>query len=210
MANQTQDPRTAELSAPEGRILDAARTLFFTYGFSAVSTDRLSKEAGVSKSSIYKYFGDMPGVFVAVVRREGDIYELGFDALPETSDAFWQTLMAFGERLLTLLNQGFCIQLDRMLHEEARKQPDLVRSFYSLAYGRAHSEVARLIQLGKDRGYVTKPQSAEDLADNLVSMWEGLSVVRSRLGLSERPFSNPQGWSAQCVRTLFEADARHL
>jgi TetR/AcrR family transcriptional repressor of mexJK operon len=194
------------VSATEGRILDAARELFFREGFSAVSTDRLSKEAGVSKTSIYKYFGDMAGVFAAVVTREGDAYQLGFGELPATKAAFWRDLVNFGERLLTLLNQGFCIQLDRMLHEEARKQPELVRRFYDLAYGRAHVELAGLIAHGQARGFVRKPQSADDLADNLLSMWEGLCVVRSRLGLSERPFADPAAWSKQCVKALFERD----
>ena len=77
----------------------------------------------MSKSSIYKYFGDMAGVFAAVVGREGDAYQLGFSELPEKQADFWRELVAFGERLLTLLNQGYCIQLDRMLHEEAMKLP---------------------------------------------------------------------------------------
>lgn len=196
------------LSGPESRILDAARALFFSEGFSAVSTDRLVREAGVSKTSLYKYFGDMAGVFAAVVRREGDVYRLGFEYLPETADDFWNELVGFGERLLTLLNQGFCIQLDRMLHEEARRQPELVRSFYGLAYGRGHSELTRMIAHGKASKFIMKPQPASDLADNLLSMWEGLCVVRSRLGLAERPFESPSSWAAQCVTTLFETDSK--
>ena len=201
---------TSGLSAPETRILDAAQSLFFAHGFSAVSTDRLSKEAGVSKSTIYKYFGDMAGVFAAVVRREGDVYHLAFETLPDTPVAYWCELVAFGDRLLTLLNQRFCIQLDKMLHEEARKQPDLIRTFYDLAYGRGHAEISRMIAHGQAKGFITKPQTASDLADNLLSMWEGLCVVRSRLGLSERPFADPAAWSRQCVATLFEMDAREF
>lgn len=210
MINHGPGNEPSGLSAPETRILDAARALFFAHGFSAVSTDRLSKEAGVSKTSIYKYFGDMTGVFAAVVRREGDVYQLGFDTLPDTAEAFWKSLISFGDRLLTLLNQSFCIQLDRMLHEEARKQPELVRSFYNLAYGRGQAELSRMIAHGKDKGFVTKPQSASDLADNLLSMWEGLCVVRSRLGISERPFTDPSAWSKQCVQALFERDAAEI
>ena len=210
MKNRGPETQPSGPSAPDTRILDAARSLFFAHGFSAVSTDRLSKVAGVSKSTIYKYFGDMAGVFAAVVRREGDNYQPGFDTLPGTADAFWASLVGFGDRLLTLLNQDFCMELDRMLHEEARKQPDLVRNFYDLAYGQGHSEVSRMIAHGKDKGFITKPQSAADLADNLLSMWEGLCLVRSRLGLADRPFADPKQWSRQCVKTLFERDAEHI
>jgi hypothetical protein len=43
-----------------------------------------------------------------------------------------------------------------------------------------------LIGYGQARGFVSKSGSPEAQADNLLSMWEGLQVVRSRLSLSER------------------------
>ncbi|NQX11048.1 TetR/AcrR family transcriptional regulator [Microbacteriaceae bacterium VKM Ac-2855] len=39
------------------RILDAATTLFYTEGITAVGVDRISSEAGVSKRSLYQHFG---------------------------------------------------------------------------------------------------------------------------------------------------------
>lgn len=39
------------------RILDAATTLFYTEGITAVGVDRISAEAGVSKRSLYQHFG---------------------------------------------------------------------------------------------------------------------------------------------------------
>jgi AcrR family transcriptional regulator len=207
MMNRAKSPPKGdpadELSATQLRILKTARDLFFAEGFSAVSTDRLSRDAGVSKTSIYKYFGDMGGVLSSVVRQEGDIYELHFDHLPDTAPAYWETLVGFGSRLLILLNSGVCIQFDRMLHEEARKHPDLVRRFYDAAYGRGHAEVTRFIAHGQARGFVTKPQAAEDLADHLLCMWDGLSYVRARLGLTDKPFANPGQWARQCVEALF-------
>lgn len=202
------DRTTSEVQAvgAEERILDAARALFLSDGFSGVSTDQLSRTAGVSKSSIYKYFGDMGGVLSAVVRREGDLFSIGVTSDPATPDAFWRALTTYGTNLLTLLNEAFCIQMDRVMHEEARRHPDLMRRFYDSAYGRGHQEIGDLIAIGKTRGYITKSQSAADLADNLLSMWSGLGCVRSRLGLQEQPREKPKVWARQCVRALFGED----
>jgi TetR/AcrR family transcriptional regulator, mexJK operon transcriptional repressor len=202
-------PHISSVNPPSAktRILDAARALFFAEGFSAVSTDRLSREAGVSKSTIYKYFGDMVGVLTALVTREGDHYALDFDLLPETAPAFWSELAGFGTRLLTLINSDFCVQCDRMLHEEARRNPELVRQFYDVAYGRGHAAISALLDHGKARGFVHKPQSAVALADNLLCMWEGLASVRSRLGLPPQPHAAPAMWSRQCIETLFPESA---
>ncbi|MGP1253216.1 MAG: TetR/AcrR family transcriptional regulator [Kiloniellales bacterium] len=190
-------------SDTEARIIAAARNLFIEHGFSAVSGDRLCKEARVSKTSLYKYFGDMTGVLAAVVMDEGDLFELRVVPEPETADAFWEALIGYGARLLTLLNRPFCIQLDRILHEEARANPGLAEAFYENAYGRGYRDIKSLIASGQRKGFIERGEPAEDLADHLLSMWEGLRLVRARLGLVELPFEEPDAWSRQCVKTLF-------
>jgi len=188
------------------RILDAACALFLADGFSAVTTDRLSRDAGVSKSTIYKYFGDMGGVLAAVAEREGDVFQAGVTAAAGTPAEFRRSLVAYGTNLLHLLNRERCIQLDRMLHEEARKHPEVARSFYDASYGRSHREVTALLSHARGRGFLLNPQDPADLADNLLSMWNGLSYVRTRLGLSERPYPDPAAWARQCVDALIALD----
>lgn len=193
-------------TATETRILEAARALFFSEGYAAATTDRLCKAAGVSKTSLYKYFGDMSGVLAAVVQQEGDFFLGKVDIEATTPTAFWRGLVSYGASLLRLLNEKDCVQFDQMLHEQARSHTDVARIFYDAAYGRGHREVTTMLAHGKTQGFIRKPQSAEDLADNLISMWEGLAFVRTRLGLMVTPFPAPGAWALQCVQTLFEAD----
>ena len=205
MPKKTADTDLPAAPSPtEARILEAARRLFFAEGFSAVSTDRLCKEAGVSKTSIYKYFGDMAGVLAAVVRREGDGFATGVAPRPETAEAFWRSLVAYGTNLLTLLNDREIIQFDKLLHEEARSHPDVGRSFYDSAFGRSHRDVTALIVHGQARGFVTKTQDSAALADHLICMWEGLACIRTRLGLIDKPYEDPRAWARQCVEALFD------
>jgi len=192
-------------SDTEVRIINAARDLFFQHGFSAVSGDQLCKAARVSKTSLYKFFGDMAGVLSAVVINEGDLFDLYVDEVPETEREFWKSLWSYGTRLLSLLNDPFCIQLDRMLHEEARANPALADSFYKNAYGKCHQDITALIALGQERGFLKNAEPAEDLADNLISMWEGLRFVRARLGRNDPPYPDPSSWSRQCLETLFSS-----
>jgi TetR/AcrR family transcriptional regulator, mexJK operon transcriptional repressor len=191
----------------ETRILDAARALFFTEGFGVVTTDRLCREASVSKTSLYKYFGDMGGVLAAVVKREGDAFTVGVDARPETPEALRAALVAYGTNLLTLLNQPFCVQFDQMMHEEARSRPEVARLFYDAAYGRSHREITALLADACARGLIRAEDDPAVLADNLISMWEGLGYVRTRLGLQARAAEEPSTWAAHCVRMLFSAVA---
>lgn len=201
---ETDGPKAISRLDTEERILIAARELFLEYGFAGVSGDLLCKHARVSKTSLYKYFGDMAGVLIAVVSREGDLFELNVDTAPETEAAFWDELSGYGTRLLSLLNTPFCISLDRTMHEEARRNPELAKRFYENAYGRGHKDITQLVQHGLDRGFFKQTVSAEDLADHLISMWEGLRFVRTRLGLTERPFETPEAWSKQCIDLLIK------
>lgn len=173
------------------------------HGFAPVSVDRLCRKARVSKTTLYKYFGDMAGVLAAVVIDEGEMFDLRVETEPPTEEAFWDALCGYGIRLLTLLNEPFCIRLDQMLHEEARANPGLAKAFYENAYGKAHADMTALIAHGQRQGFVARPEPADDLADQLISMWEGLRFVRARLGLTDKPFEAPERWSRQCVETLF-------
>ncbi len=204
---RTVTSKDLELQSPTAaRIVKTARELFFAEGYSAVTTDQLCKAAAVSKTSLYKYFGDMAGVLSAVVRIEGDGVGAGLIPEPRTVEEFWDSLITYGRNLLTLLNQRDIVQLDRMLHEQARKHLDVSQSFYDGAYGRSHVELTAMIRFGKDQGFVNRPQSSEQLAENLFCMWAGLAAVRTRLGLIHTPYSDPQTRARECVETLFERD----
>lgn len=197
--------RTADL---QGRILESGRELFLKEGFSAITTERLAREAGVSKTSIYKYFGDMSGVFQAVVRQTGTSFILGVPERPESAGAFHEALIRYGENLLKLLNRPDMIQFDRMLHEEARGNPQMARLFYDTAYGDSHRFLTNLIRYGQERKFTSTRADAGQLAEYLLCMWEGLAFVRARLGINRRPFASPRERAADCVETLFGGSTR--
>ncbi len=57
------------------RLVDKAIDLFYTYGFNAVGIDRILTEAGVTKTTFYKYFESKDDLLVAAVKRR-DRWEL--------------------------------------------------------------------------------------------------------------------------------------
>ena len=48
-------------------VLEAAKRLFVTHGFSSVSMDQIAADAGVSKLTVYSHFGDKEALFFASV-----------------------------------------------------------------------------------------------------------------------------------------------
>src|SRR5699024_2683527 len=62
------------MSSAERRdqILDVAKEIVANDGFLAVTMKRLAEEAGITRTLIYQQFGDLTGVFSALVEREFD------------------------------------------------------------------------------------------------------------------------------------------
>ena len=51
------------------QIFEGALQEFLVHGYTGTSMDRVAASAGVSKATIYNYFGDKEGLFIALVKR---------------------------------------------------------------------------------------------------------------------------------------------
>ena len=51
-------------------VLDAARDVFLTHGFSAATTDMIQQAAGVSKATVYAHYPTKEALFAAVIERQ--------------------------------------------------------------------------------------------------------------------------------------------
>jgi TetR/AcrR family fatty acid metabolism transcriptional regulator len=57
------------------RILEAAHEVFFRDGFMAANLDDVAQRAGVAKGTLYRYFESKAELYVAVLARDGAIFE---------------------------------------------------------------------------------------------------------------------------------------
>lgn len=96
--------RTARAERKRAAVLRAARTLFLG-GYDRVSTDAVAAAAGVSKRTVYDYFGDKKTIFVNVVSQEHAAVLAQVQAAIDeeiVDDApLEDTLVAFARRILT-------------------------------------------------------------------------------------------------------------
>lgn len=191
-------------SPSRSRILSAARELFFSRGFSRVSTDDLAQAASVSKATLYRHFDGLKGVLRAVVEAEVEGFEQGIPADIETAEELVAALLRFGFNLLSFLNQPEIIKFSQLMFEEARSHPDLAADFYASAYGRTQADLSRLLRQGLDLGFLKSELSASELAEQLLGLWEGFGFIRAILGLTSKPYEKPQEWSQKCVCTLLK------
>lgn len=184
------------------RILRAGRKLFFDLGFQRVSTDMIAKEASVSKSSLYKYFPNMSGLLKAVTEAEAVHFQAAEAKVVDTKGELRDELVRYGADLMRFLNRPEIIRFNQLMHEEARGNPDVAQAFYSAAYGQTLAHLEALFQQGFDKGFLSDSVSAEEMAMQIIGMWEGIPMVRVQMGMTKRPFPRPQEWSEKCADML--------
>ena len=131
----TEDTRT--------RILDAAIAAMSTHGLARLSLEDVAREAGVSRQTLYRYFGSRDALVAATILREEDDFIDRMVEAAEQHEEFRPALeAAIGAALLTAREHPL---LDRLLATE----PEALLPFLTTGRGpvlsAAHPVVARLL-----------------------------------------------------------------
>ncbi|MBE9109440.1 TetR/AcrR family transcriptional regulator [Nodosilinea sp. LEGE 07298] len=116
-----------------GAILTGALEVFTTYGYTAASMDRIAAVAGVSKSTLYTYFHDKEGLFVALIQwltqnTNQIIFNLHADFDLQTPPD--QVLRHMATSVLTeFSNNQSLLTLMRLMIGESEQFPELAKTF---------------------------------------------------------------------------------
>lgn len=164
-------------------ILTAARDLFMAGGFEGASMDRIAKDAGVSKATLYSHFADKEALFGACIL--GEVERSQLPARPQVLDPrpLNKRLDAFGRALLGLLSRPDIHQFGRLLAAQSLRHPRLAQLFYDAGPKSVCDALTGLLDDAHSRGELRCPDPAA-AADHLVCMWKGMHHLRQELGLA--------------------------
>lgn len=110
-------------------ILRAAHTLFLRDGFSATSMDAVTREAKVSKATVYSHFESKEMLFEGLIRLGSEHGLALFPPLVRGGDDPMSELLAFFEPLLAMIfREGYA--WNRMVIAEAPRHPQNAKLFY--------------------------------------------------------------------------------
>ena len=159
-----QSIRAASAEVTRRRILDAATDLLSREPAQGINLDRIARESGVARSTIYVAFESRTGLFRALARDFLD--EQRFDRLVAAAshpDA--------REALLGSLREGIRLyaagrDLGRALFSMSVLDPDAAEAIVVLEHGRAPT-MRSLAQRLKDQGYLRKGVGVTEASDVL-------------------------------------------
>ncbi len=125
-------PRLAAGQDPAKRdqILDGANQVFTRMGFDAAGMADITREAGVSKGTIYVYFDGKDELFEALMDRERERMFGDIAAALEVPGHTVDRLRTYGQTLTRLLCSTTVIQAHRIIIGISSRKPQIGAAFY--------------------------------------------------------------------------------
>ena len=188
-----------------GAILAAAERAFLAGGFGAVTMDRIAREAGVSKATVYAHFSGKEELFGAVVAHLSERRFHGFsvEALdPRDIEASLTTIAA---RFLDLVLSPEAIALNRIIIGEVTRFPVLGQVFWAAGPERTREQIEAFLRRAAEAGSLAVAD-ARLAAEQFVALARGEIHLRRLLRLEDPGDPAALGAAAaQAVATFLRA-----
>lgn len=176
-----QDP------AKRQQILEGAQDVFLRMGFDAASMNDITREAGVSKGTIYVYFNSKEDLFVALCEHYRHTMFSGLIDKLERGFSTRSELVEFGIALVTLITSSTAVRAQRIIIGVSERKPELAARFYERGPKRTLLVMAEYMEKMVKDGEL-EPVDAMEKAYQLTDLFlAGLYRPRLFGALSEPP-----------------------
>jgi len=173
------EPRRGRLAAGQDpvkrqQIIEGARRVFISMGFDAASMNDITREAGVSKGTIYVYFANKEELFEALIEEErGTIFKNLYEAL-EYGGPLRETLARFAIALSFKITSPKVVLAQRTVIGASERIPELGRRFYERGPKRGHERFMQFLQGAVEQGLL-------DIADIDLAAYQFTEVATAGL-----------------------------
>ena len=167
-----------------GTILAAAERAFLLAGFGAVTMDRIAREAGVSKATVYAHFHGKEELFGAVIAHLSERRFGGFsaDALDPLDIA--ASLTTIARRFLDLVLSPEAIALNRIIIGEVIRFPVLGQVFWTAGPERIRAQIEAFLRRAAEAGSLAIPDPRM-AAEQFAALARGEIHLRSLMRLED-------------------------
>ncbi|MBA8822212.1 TetR family transcriptional regulator [Ochrobactrum sp. P6BS-III] len=159
-----QDP------AKRSQILEGAQSVFLRMGFDAASMNDITREAGVSKGTIYVYFNSKEDLFVALCEHYRHTMFSTLIGKLDNGFSNREELTEFGIALVTLITSSTAIRAQRIVLGVSERKPELSARFYDRGPKRSLVAMAEYLEKMIEDG-VLEPFDVDRVAYQLSDLF---------------------------------------
>jgi TetR/AcrR family transcriptional repressor of mexJK operon len=182
--NDAAEPKLSP--ARLNRILDAAQSIFLAHGFNGATTDMIQAQAGVSKSTLYRYFPTKELLFEAALEAGSREFLKHVGDLSRDEDDVAVFLTEFSMELLGALLAPRGLDIVRLMVMESQRFPKLGKHFYMTGPKGTADLVESYLARAQARGQVKMANPAL-AAEHFIGMVRGDMWLRCLLGVTKAP-----------------------
>ena len=163
-------------------ILDSAGAAFARHGYEGASMSAITRDAGVSKATVYHHFASKAALFGAYVQRECQrtLTPLFQNLTHHTDPA--AAMRNIGLRMMDFLLSPTCLAIDRVVATEATAFPELAQAFFDAGPRQGIATMAQWLREQDTAGRLAVPD-AEFAAEQFFALCQTRVAMRCRLRL---------------------------
>jgi AcrR family transcriptional regulator len=167
-------------------ILAVAAEAFALEGYGITSMSTIAARLGGSKATLYKYFTSKEELFQAVMQRKceaviGPLEEMAYASRDPT-----ELLFEFGKVFLSRLCQPDALMINRTVHGEGQRFPEVAQTFFRYGPEAAYSVLVPALTRFDDEGLIDCPDPRLAV-EQFCAMIRGDIHMRVSCGLSPPP-----------------------
>lgn len=138
----------------EKQIVDAARKLFYKFGFKKVSMDEIAREAGVTKKTVYTYFSSKEELFKYFIQEELDNMKKIVEDIEKEDLDFFEAVHQIIFQLIKYKNKRQFFKL--MTNEAEVLKSSIASKSLNLIDEQIQSYIYDIVKNAMDKGYIKK------------------------------------------------------
>lgn len=165
-------------------ITAAATKLFTELSFSQTSMDKVAKEAGVSKQTVYSHFGSKDELFVDTISQKCAAHKMD-DLASHKLDDPEEALLTIAFSFLELVLSKEAVAMHRTCVAESESYPHVSRLFYAAGPKKALSEVTKCMAEFNKRGLLNIPEP-RFAAVQFIAMVKGEICMQTDYNIEQR------------------------
>lgn len=139
------------------QILSGAHRVFSSMGYDAASMNDITREAQVSKGTIYVYFTGKEDLFEALIERERAVLFASVEAAATATGTLEQRLQAFAAAVIRILCSDAVIRAHRVVIGVSERMPELGTRFFDRGAARTVRLLASILKVEVEHGSLVIP-----------------------------------------------------
>lgn len=172
-------------------IVRIAQEVFLANGFAGTSMSAIAARLGGSKGTLYNHFGSKAELFKAVIERKCEQFMAALYEAELHGGDLRTALVSAGERIVELALSDESVAIYRIIIAENERFPEIGQSLYRAGPRRGREQMARFLQLAKEKGRFRPDADVEVAADQFFGLCVA-EIQQRRLWGAEAAPSNEQ------------------